>query len=208
MFSVSALLVTGGICLVQMTVRADEVDELRSRAKVMLQKSAHAAEDGQKEEAEELERGSQKLLKAAEQLEQERARRRELEVSERKVPKKGEGGRTASEVHRIESDRKLDPRERKPVRGESPELAELAERLQHARIAADNLRAAGLVDLANATAERVHEMENHLHEMKEMLHHTSRENRLDPRDEALQDLRVQMQELREELQLLRKKLSK
>lgn len=203
-FGLSVLLVTGAVCMVQVSVRADEADELRSRAKMMLQKSAHAVENGQKEEAAELERGGRKLLKAAEELEQENARRGEQEKPGKKGLKK-DGGKTALEPT---SKRKLDPHERKPSHGEHLELAEVAERLNHARMAVDHLQAAGLADLAKATADRASEMENHLRLAKEKLHRDVREKGPDPRDEALQDLRAQMREIREELQLLRQKLSK
>ena len=204
-FSLSVLLVTGAVCLVQVSVRADEVDELRSRAKMMLKKASHAVENGQKEEAAELERGGRKMLKAAEELEQENARQREQENLEPKGLKKGDGGRTTLEPT---SKRKLDPHERKPSHGEHLELAEFAERLNHARMAVDHLQAAGLTDLAKVTADRASEMENHLRLAKEKLHRDVREKGPDPRDEALQDLRAQMREIREELQLLRQKLSK
>lgn len=203
-FGLSVLLVTGAVCVVQVTVRADEVDELRGRAKLMLKQSAYAAETGRKEEAAELELGSRKLLKAAEQLEQENANR-EPEKPGKKGLKKGDGGHTAFDPT---TKRKLDPRERKLPHSEHPELADVAERLNHARMAVDHLQAAGLADLAKATADRASEMENHLRLAKEKLHREVREKGPDPRDEALQDLREQMREIREELQLLRQKLSK
>ena len=204
-FGLSVLLVTGAVCLVQVSVRADEADELRSRAKMMLKKSAHAAENGQKEEAAELERGSRKLMKAAEEMEQENSKRGDQEKPGKKELKKGDGGHATLDPT---TKRKLDPRERKPSHGEHPELAEVAERLNHARMAVDHLQAAGLADLAKATADRASEMENHLRLAKEKLHREVREKGPDPRDEALQDLRAQMHEIREELQLLRQKLSK
>lgn len=204
-FGLSVLLVTGAVCMVQVSVHADEVHELQRRVTMMLKKSAHAVENGQKEEAEELERGGRKSLKAAEELEQENARRGEQEKPEPKGLKKGDGGRTA---HEPTSKRKLDPHERKPSHGEHLELAEFAERLNHARMAVDHLQAAGLADLARAAADRASDMENHLRLAKEKLHRDVREKGPDPRDEALQDLRAQMREIREELQLLRQKLSK
>ncbi len=88
-------------------------------------------------------------------------------------------------------------------------IAETARRMDHLRVAAENLKAAGAHDLAGTLMEKVDVMERQVREAKERL---AREMGVpggaDPRDAEIRELREQNERLRGEIRELRERLER
>ena len=187
-----ALVICGGTAL-----QASEADELRDKAMAFREAASVLAERGQDEAAERLEREVRELLREADRR-SDQARRdiprgeiereigylkerlqdllaRERELRERDAPER-ERAEVREQIARTE--RELAAlRERHDRRGEpGPEfedqarkIEEAARRLHHIQVAAENLKAAGVHDLAMKLMEKAEIMERDLREAKERL---------------------------------------
>ena len=251
------------LCLTVVSIGSSQdtsVDELVSRAYAMIQKAQQLAEDGRVNEADELEQKARKLIESTKhspewwsrhliesaKKKEERNRQGKSERGEVDSKQKEKGRKEGDEDRRTAgkdaqskktTERKLDPREHKPGHPGHPEFEKAAQRLQHIRIAAENLKAAGMPDLAQATAQRAEEMEHQLKEahaqhereakggsrdrrdevieslrqLREAHAHHEREAKgggRDDRAEAIENLRREVQQLREELKAIHAKLAK
>lgn len=215
------------LCLTAVSVRAAENDELESRAKAMIQEAQQIAEKGRIEkakflfhkaqllaeegyvnEAEEMERGAKKLLESVIQSERKHAEESDAGKTEQKRrAMEQDAARKATESTKS-TKRELDLREHKAVHPEHHDLEKAAQRIQHVRIAAENLRAAGMTDLANAAAQRAEEMERQLREAHAHREQAARAGGHDHRDEAIEELRREVRQLREELKAIHARLEK
>ena len=179
---------------------ASEFDELRARAMAIRKEAAAAAERGDREQAERLERQAHELLQDAQ--------RREVATRERGEPSAAR--ESDEQIHRlkehlqallarerelreelapepqlaeiraqiVQAEKQLHERQVHAVPGKQlpPEFHEQAEklhdasrRIHHVQIAADNLRAAGLHDLAAEATAKAEAMERDVQQAKERL---------------------------------------
>lgn len=96
-------------------------------------------------------------------------------------------------------------------REHAAKIGMMAERVQHVRIAAENLKAAEMHDMAHELMEKAEHMEREVHELKAGLAKEMNSVKGNPEpngDDELQDLRAQNKQLQRELQELRDVLEK
>lgn len=185
-----------------LTTWAGDIDELRERAQALRREAAERAERGQEDEAARLKQESRELMEKAEAL-------------ARQGGKRGPG----------EGLEKLPPH----LRPQAEKLEMASRRLQHLRVAAQNLKMAEMHDLAHQLAERAEGMERELQEAKErFMAEMHREQQGERKKEAerkkegeqskkqppereaeiQRDLRAEIKRLQNEVQELRAKLEK
>ena len=88
-------------------------------------------------------------------------------------------------------------------------IEEAARRLHHIRVAAENLKAAGIHDVAMKLTEQADKMEREIGEVKERLaREMERSGSPDPRDAEIRELRNQNERLQTEIRELRQKLER
>jgi chromosome segregation ATPase len=89
------------------------------------------------------------------------------------------------------------------------QIEEAARRIHHIRVAAENLKAAGVHDLAIKLTEQAQNMEREVGEAKERLaRQMDRPGGADPRNAEIRELRDQNERLKVEIRELREKLEK
>lgn len=178
---------------------ASEQDELREQAAILLKKAAIFTEKGRISEAEDMERRAKKLMMAAEDLDRTAGEKRAVEENHKKR-KDVEGEKKEFEKKAVaeKGERKIAMKEK----GDVPHEKELARRLEHARIAVDNLNAAGLHDLAKQAAASAEKLEQALRESQ------PKKIKKDGGsiDEAIEDLRHEIQQIRHELKSLEERI--
>ena len=199
------------VCLTAVAVTSaqdERSDDLKSQAKTMIVKARQLAEKGRVNEAEELERGAKKLLELANHSDRKPAEESDTGKTEqkRRAMKQDSARKTTDSAKTTK--RELDPREHKAVHPEHHELEKAAQRIQHVRLAAENLRAAGMTDLANTAAQRAEEMERQIKEAHAHHEQAARAGGHDHRDEAIEVLRREVRQLREELKAIHSRLEK
>lgn len=192
------------LCALFLTASAalcDEADEFRERAKAMMQKARALSDMGRVNEAEDMERGAHKLLEAAKNLD------RDADAPQAKSEKKREKIRnveaTIAQKKKETAEKSREGQEKK--RPESSEFDQLPQRLKHARIAVDNLHAAGMSDLAKETAHRAQQMEQAWKEAQTQREKAEQATR-EKGNDRLDDLRKEIHQLREELKEIRSRL--
>lgn len=98
---------------------------------------------------------------------------------------------------------------RPEVEAQVRKIEEAGRRLQHIRIAAENLKAAGVHDLALKLTEKADTLEREIREAKEHLARgMNRPGGPDPRDAEIHELREQNERLHGEVHQLREKLER
>jgi hypothetical protein len=210
---------------------ASEADELREKAQAMKREALELKERGRVEAAEDLARKAADLAEAAERLQDKRPKVSEKEIDklhghlkdlldkERRMKESSASESDLAEIREriAETERELDrsrvafkrQAEEHKGPGLSPEamakLEETGRRIKHLRIAADNLQAAGAIDLARQVMEKAETLEREAREAKMRLREES-ERRGDPkmgrRPVEIQELRQEIDRLRDELKEL------
>ena len=218
------------------TLRASAQDELREKARAMQKEAAALAERGRGDAAERLSREATELIEEAERQEiraREKGPRPEIEreIGHLKgrlqdlLAKEGElRERDAPEPERAEVREQIAGTERELValrerigggkprpefEAQARKIEEAARRIHHIRVAAENLKAAEVHDLAMKLMEKAEIMERDLREAKERLAgEMDRRGKPDPRDAEIRELREQNERLRGEIRELRQNLER
>lgn len=219
------------------TAQAFQAEELREKARGMQKEAAALAERGRGEEAERLNREATELIEEAERQEsraRERGLRPEIEreigllkerlqdllAKQRQLREKD-----APEPERAEVREQIAGTEREltALRGrleggrhprpefdaQARKIEATARRIHHIRVAAENLKAAEVDDLAMQLMEKAEVMERELVEAKERLaREMDRRGVRDPRDAEIRELREQNERLRVEIRELRQNLER
>ncbi len=207
---------------------ADEAEELKTKARAVKSEAAQLLENGHKEEAEKLFQESKELMARAmelsgkkepdhgsenpdidhlkERLQDLRAAREKAEAA--KAPEQ--------EIRELReqisgTERKLGElmkRHQKPEippqhREHAEKLEQTARRIKHVRMAAENLKAAEMHDMAHELMNRAEAMEKDLHAAKEELAHAMKAHGPE-KGEELHRLRNENEHLRAELKEMRK----
>lgn len=217
-------------------ISAQEPDQLREKARALKQEAAALAKQGRGDAAEQMERQSLQLLREADRIAAKRGgpeeARSAIEAEIREVKQhiqdlmakeKALGESRAPEVDRAavreqiaqahariaEFRHRLEGRSRPPEEMEhhARRIAEALEKLQHIRVAAEHLKAAGAHDLAMQLMEKAQAMEKEIAEAKRQVEGAAG-HAADPRDLEMQELRRQNQRLRAELDELRRSREK
>jgi hypothetical protein len=227
-----------GLLLAGVTIlRASAQDELRDKARAIQKEAAVLAEQGHKEEAERLTKEAQELVREAElravQAKQEtprpeieqaighlKERLQDLLVKQKKLVEAKASERDRAEVREqiAGTERELNAFRERSAAGHQarPEfeaqvrmIEEAARRTHHIRVAAENLKAAGIHDLAMKLTEQADTMEREVGEARERLAgKMDRPGGLDPRDAEIRELGQQNERLQAEIRELRQKLDK
>ena len=209
-------------------VNADEAEELKSRARVVKSEAAQLLENGHKEEAEKLFQESKELMARAmelsgkkgadhgseypdiahlkERLQDLRAAREKAEAAKapeqeiRELREQISGTeRKLGELMKHHQKPEIPPQHREHVE----KLEQTARRIKHVRMAAENLKAAEMHDMAHELLNRAEAMENELHAAKEELAHAMKAHGPE-KGEEIHKLRKENEHLRSELNELRK----
>ena len=209
-------------------VNADEAEELKARARAVKSEAAQLLENGHKEEAEKLSRESKELMARAmelsgkkgpehgsenpdiahlkERLRDLRAAREKAEAS--KAPEQeirelreqiGGTERKLGELMKRHHKPEIPPQHRE----HAEKLEQTARRIKHVRMAAENLKAAEMHDMAHELMNRAEMMEKELHAAKEEFAHSMKMHEAE-KGEEIQKLRNENEHLRTELNELRK----
>jgi hypothetical protein len=227
-----ALLLGGATVL-----RASQPDELRDKARAFERAAAALAAIGRTEAAEQLTREAQEILREAErqqsqvrresprpeierEIRQLKERLQDLRVKYKKMAEANASERD-QEVLREQisgTERKLTALMERLAAGHQPRpefeaqvrnIEEAAHRIQHMRVAAENLRAAGIHEVALKLTEQAEKMEREIREAKQRLaREMDRSGSPDPRDAEIRELRKQNERLQAEIKQLREKLGK
>lgn len=214
------------------TSRASEADELRHRAKAIREAAALLAERGQADVAERLEREARDLSREADrredgarrdiprpevqrQIGQLKERLQDLLSKERtaadaripelraKIHEQIEG--TERELHALRERLDGGGEPRPELEAHARKIEEAARRIHHIRVAAENLKAAGIHDLAMKLTEKAEILEREVREARERLtRQANHPERPDPRDAEIQELRRQNERLQAEIRELRR----
>ncbi len=240
----SALLI---IC-VSATAWSSEADELRAKAKAVQHEAEVLAKEGRKEEAEKLFRHAKELIIAASKHDEKAPKKGDSGIDElhqqlkaiaekEEFAEKSKNKEALAELrklreaierelaeHREHHEKKIGPKHAKKVPSESQDgLDDVLRRIKHIRIAAENLQAAGLHDLAEELAKRAEAMERELpqhHEVKAKTPGTPQKSvrielpmkridlkiNSDPNSSPINELREELQRLRGELKELREEI--
>jgi DNA repair exonuclease SbcCD ATPase subunit len=228
------LLCCGGVLL------ASEADELREKAKAMQKKGSAIAEQGNKEQAEQLENEAVKLLEAAERMELKakgrgekgdrpgidkevhhlKERLQDLRAKEQKMREANDPKQVLAEVREQIAGTE---RELKQIhahhaghgdlppefRAQAEKLEIAGRRIQHLRVAAQNLKMAEEHDLAHKLMEQAEAMERDVQEAKQRLAaemHKRQERHGDHGPDVVRELKEEIQRLRAEVKELRQKV--
>jgi len=218
-------------------LRASQADGLRDKAAAIQKAADVLAERGRTEAAERLEREARELIREAERqevqgqremprpdIEQEmlklRTRLQDLSAKERKLREAMAPERERAEVREqiSQTERELVAlRERMGSRGkphpefeaQARKIEEAARRIRHVRVAAENLKAAGVHDLAQKLTREAEKMEGEVGKATEQLAREMQQpNAPDPRDAEIRALRRQNEQLQTEIRELREKLER
>jgi hypothetical protein len=230
--------VTIALLLIGATVlRASQADELRDKANKFQKAAAALAEIGRTEAAEQLKREAQAILREAERQESQLKRespRPEIEQEIRHLKERLQNLRvkqkTQVETNASEQDqavvreqisgteRELRALTERLAAGHQPrpefeaqarKIEEAARRLHHIRVAAENLKAAGIHDVAIKLTEQADRMEREIGAAKERLaSQMERAGGPDPRDGEIRELRQKNERLQDEIRQLRQKLER
>ena len=208
-----ALLLGGATVL-----RASQQDELRDKAKAFQKAAAALAEIGRTQAAEQLELEAQAIIREAERQEGQVRREsprpdieRELghlkeRLQDLRLKQKKQVEAKASEQDQAvvreqisATERELNAFKQRLAGGHQPhpefeaqarKIEEAARRIHHMRIAAENLKAAGIHDVAVKLTEQADKMEREVREAKERIaRETDRSGSPDPRDAEIRELR-------------------
>ena len=227
-----ALLLGGATVL-----RASQHDELRDKARAFQKAAAALAEIGRTQAAEQLEREAQAIMREAERQEAQVMRgiplldiERELghlkeRLQDLRLKQKKQVEANASEddqaVVREQisvTEREMTALKERLAGGRQPrpefdaqarKIEEAARRLHHIRVAAENLKAAGIHEAAMKLTEQADKMEREIGEVKERLaRQMDHSGSPDPRDAEIRELRNQNERLQTEIQELRQKLER
>jgi DNA repair exonuclease SbcCD ATPase subunit len=219
------------------TLRASAQDELRDKARAIQKEAASLAERGQTQTAERLTKEAQGLVREAERREaqaRQEAPRPEIEqaighlkerlqdllVKQKKLDEAKASERDRAEVREqiAGTERELNAVRERLAGGRQPrpefeaqvrQIEEAARRIHHIRVAAENLKAAGIHDLAMKLTEQAEKMEREIGEAKERLaREMDRPGGPDPRDAEIRELRQQNERLQAQIRDLRQKLEK
>jgi hypothetical protein len=218
-------------------LQASQADELRDKANKFQKAAAALADIGRTEAAEQLKREAQAILREAERQESEVKRESPRPGIEREIghlKKRLQVLRVTQEVqdeaNASEQDqavvreqisgteRELRALTERLAAGHQPrpefetqarKIEEAARRLRHIRVAAENLKAAGIHDVAIKLTEQADKMERDIGAAKEQLaRQMDRPGGPDPRDAEIRELRKQNERLQEEIRELRQKLER
>lgn len=226
----SVVLVVGAVAVVW----SSEADELRAKAKRMQQEAEQLAQNGHEEEAEKLGREIKELLQAAQRHDQKLANRSDNEISELRQQLKAftekahalketnnEEGLAKLREHKAAIERELaelEGRQRKklaPKHGKqsgnvSEGMEDATRRIKHIEIAVENLRAAGMHDVAEEATRRAEAMERELHQARERAHadQDGTKKGSNKHGDPLDELRHELQRVRAELNELREEIKK
>lgn len=209
-------------------VNADEAEELRARAQAVKSEAAQLIENGHKEEAEKLFRESRELMARAIELSGKKGPDHESENPDiahlkerlqdlRAAKEKAEAAKAPEqEIRELReqingTERKLGELMRRHQKPEIPpqhrehaeKLEHTARRIRHVRMAAENLKAAEMHDMAHELMNRAEAMEKELHAAKAEFAHAMKV-RGSETGEEIHKLRNENEHLRAELNELRK----
>ena len=218
-------------------LQASQADELRDKARAFQKAAAALAEIGRTESAEQLKREAQAIIREAER--QEAAVRRETtrpeieretghlkeRLQDLRLKQKKQVEANASERDQAVVREQISGTERElralterlaaahqprpEFDAQARQIEEAAQRLHHIRVAAENLKAAGIHDVAIKLTEQAEKMERNIGEAKEQLaRQMDRPGGPDPRDAEIRELRKQNERLQEEIRELRQKLER
>jgi len=222
------VLITTAFLLTASATFGLEADELREKAQAMKREAVELKERGRVQAAEDLARKAAELAEAAERLEGKRPKVSEQEIEklhghlkdlldkERRMKEARAPERDLAEIRdRIaKTERELDglrAAHKKQVEGRKgpgphpavmAKLEEAGRRINHLRIAADNLHAAGAADLAKQIMEKAEIMEREAREAKMRLM-VEAEHRGGPETSGIP---AQIEELRREVGRLREEM--
>lgn len=218
------------------TAQAFQAEELREKARAMQKEAAALAERGRGDAAERLNREATQFIEEAErqevrarekgpgpEIEREighlKERLQDLLARERQLREKD-----APEPERVEVREQIAGTERELValrerigggpprpefEAQARKIEETARRIHHIRVAAENLKAAEVHDLAMKLVEKAEVMERDLREAKERLAgEMERSGKPDPRETEIRELREQNERLRGEIRELRQNLER
>ncbi len=213
-------------------VNADEAEELKARARAVKSEAAQLLENGHKEEAEQLFQESKELMARAIELSGKKGpshgsenpdiahlkeRLRDLREAREKT---GANKAPEQEIHELDAqiftaEGKLFDLIKRHQKSEIPpqhrehaeKLEQASRRIRHVRMAAENLKAAEMHDMAHELMNRAEAMEKELHAAKEELAHAMEASMKAHRPEVgdeIHQLRNENEHLRSELNELRK----
>lgn len=197
------------------SLMAGEVDELRAKAKRLRNEAAAQAGNGNPQAAEELERESNKLLEKAERLEHEspephlndgrlKERLQDLVQEEQKLIESNAPpearDRVSKQIHEVKT---LLAHRARPDSDPKHHLELAARRVQHLRVAAENLKLAEAHDLAQEVMKKAEAQEREIGEAKRRLAEQGERERKKHDAPEVQELRSEVERLRAELQELR-----
>lgn len=216
------------------TLFASEVDEMRQRAKAMRKEAAALSERGNREQAEQLERESSKLMEAAERLENQakkgvepgsekevrklKERLQDLLARERKLRESNVSEKelievreqiagTEKELHLVQSNRAGHEKAHGEFRAHAEKLEAVGRRIHHLRAAAEHLKLAESHDLALQLMEKAEALERDVHAAKKKL--AVEMTNFHAKDKATDGEEAsQVRELKEEIEKLRGQLKK
>jgi chromosome segregation ATPase len=218
-------------------LRASQPEELRSKARAFQRAAAALSEIGRTEAAEQLKREAQEIIREAERQESQVKRespRPEIEreirhlmerLQDLRVKQKKQVEKNASEQDQAVVRERISGTERElralterlaaahqprpEFDAQARQIKEAAQRLHHIRVAAENLKAAGIHDVAVKLTEQADKMERDIREAKERLANVmDRSGSPDPRNAEIRELRKQNERLQEEIRELRQKLER
>jgi hypothetical protein len=218
-------------------LQASQADELRGKAKAFQRAAEALAEIGRTEAADQLKRESQAILREAERQESEvkresprpgiereighlKKRLQDLRVKEKKQDEANASEQDQAVVRKeiTVTERELRALTELLATGHQPrpefeaqarKIEEAARRLRHIRVAAENLKAAGIHDVATKLTEQAEKMEREIGEAKEQLARVmERPGDPDPRDGEIRELKQKNERLLAEILELRQKLER
>jgi hypothetical protein len=226
-------LLLGGATVLQ----ASQADELRDKANKFQKAAAALAEIGRTEAAEQLKREAQAILREAERQESEvkresarpgiereighlKQRLQDLRVKQKKQVEANASDQDQAVVRkeisvterelRALTERHAGGQQSRPeFEAQARKIEEAARRLHHIRVAAENLKMAGLHEPAIKLTEQADNMEREIGAAKERLaREVDRSGGPDPRDAEIRELRQQNERLQAEIRELRQKLER
>jgi len=221
---------------------SSEADELRAKAKAMHREAEQLTKEGRRDEADKLGHAIKELLQAAEKLEQKSPKHAGSEIEELHhrlktlaqkeealKESKNEEGLAEVRKHRAAIERELaelKERHGRKAGGKhvdqqpsktTEEFEDAARRIKHIHIAAENLHAAGMHDLAKELTKQAEAMEREVHQARERAtkepHAPKKVKPSDPEDKYEEPIRKQKtaaasnDELAHELKRLRAELN-
>jgi hypothetical protein len=237
MRTISKALVLGFLSGGAIAVRASEPDELRAEAGAIQEGAASPSERDKAQAAERREREAREPdrdaerreaqarrqgpgLEAGREIEHLQGRLQDLMAKQKKLVEAKAPEREQAELRDqiAVTGRELDAVRERLAGGRQPrpefeaqarKIEEAARRIHHIRVAAENLEAAGLHDLAVKLTEQAGKMEREVGEAKERLAgELDRPGGPDPRGAEVRELRRQNERLQAEIRELRQILEK